>query len=63
VVTSGKVLRHTTSLALLEGRLEDNLSGTVSREKGGVQIMDGSDEGVYAWITTNYLLGKIGGPT
>ncbi|KAL4873689.1 hypothetical protein BDV12DRAFT_192133 [Aspergillus spectabilis] len=34
----------------------------VSRGKGGVQIMDGSDEGVYAWITTNYLLGKIGGP-
>jgi guanosine-diphosphatase len=34
----------------------------VSEEKGGVQIMDGSDEGVYAWITTNYLLGKIGGP-
>jgi len=24
--------------------------------------MDGKDEGVYAWITTNYLLGKIGGP-
>ncbi|EAL90545.1 hypothetical protein LV164_000962 [Aspergillus fumigatus] len=34
----------------------------VSKEKGGVEIMDGSDEGVYAWITTNYLLGKIGGP-
>lgn len=34
----------------------------VSREKGGVIIMDGKDEGVYAWITTNYLLGKIGGP-
>ncbi|KAJ5752970.1 guanosine-diphosphatase [Penicillium odoratum] len=34
----------------------------VSRDKGGVQIMDGKDEGVYAWITTNYLLGKIGGP-
>ena len=34
----------------------------VSKEKGGIQIMDGSDEGVYAWITTNYLLGKIGGP-
>ncbi|KAJ5883653.1 guanosine-diphosphatase [Penicillium subrubescens] len=34
----------------------------VAREKGGVEIMDGSDEGVYAWITTNYLLGKIGGP-
>jgi guanosine-diphosphatase len=34
----------------------------VSKEKNGVAIMDGSDEGVYAWITTNYLLGKIGGP-
>ncbi|KAL7276116.1 Guanosine-diphosphatase [Rhizina undulata] len=26
----------------------------------GVSIMDGKDEGVYAWITTNYLLSKIG---
>lgn len=26
----------------------------------GVSIMDGSDEGVYAWITANYLLGNIG---
>lgn len=34
----------------------------VSQEEGGVQVMDGKDEGVYAWITTNYLLGKIGGP-
>jgi len=34
----------------------------VSDEQGGVQVMDGKDEGVYAWITTNYLLGKIGGP-
>ena len=34
----------------------------VSKEKEGVVIMDGKDEGVYAWITTNYLLGKIGGP-
>lgn len=34
----------------------------VSQEKGGVEIMDGKDEGVYAWITTNYLLGKIGTP-
>jgi len=30
-------------------------------KKDGVIIMDGKDEGVYAWITTNYLLGKIGG--
>ena len=34
----------------------------VSAEKHGVEVMDGVDEGVYAWITTNYLLGKIGGP-
>ncbi|WPG99820.1 putative guanosine-diphosphatase [Acrodontium crateriforme] len=34
----------------------------VGEEHGGVQVMDGKDEGVYAWITTNYLLGKIGGP-
>ncbi|KAF2103932.1 nucleoside phosphatase GDA1/CD39 [Rhizodiscina lignyota] len=34
----------------------------VSADKGGVEVMEGTDEGVYAWITTNYLLGKIGGP-
>ncbi|KYK61620.1 guanosine diphosphatase [Drechmeria coniospora] len=34
----------------------------VAEEQNGVAVMDGSDEGVYAWITTNYLLGKIGGP-
>lgn len=26
----------------------------------GISIMDGKDEGVFAWITTNYLLGNIG---
>ncbi|KAH6680377.1 guanosine-diphosphatase-like protein [Halenospora varia] len=34
----------------------------ISKEENGVAIMDGSDEGVYAWITTNFLLGNIGGP-
>lgn len=33
----------------------------VSERNHGVEIMEGRDEGVYAWITTNYLLGKIGG--
>lgn len=27
-----------------------------------VEIMTGEDEGVFAWITANYLLGRIGGP-
>jgi guanosine-diphosphatase len=34
----------------------------VSKENDGVIVMDGRDEGVYAWITINYLLGKLGGP-
>lgn len=34
----------------------------VSEEEKGVAVMDGSDEGVYSWITINYLLGHIGGP-
>ncbi|ORY03240.1 nucleoside phosphatase family-domain-containing protein [Clohesyomyces aquaticus] len=34
----------------------------VAQDKGGVEVMKGEDEGVYAWITANYLLGKIGGP-
>ncbi|THH32440.1 hypothetical protein EUX98_g1781 [Antrodiella citrinella] len=29
------------------------------KDKDGVVIMDGSDEGVYAWITANYLLKTI----
>ncbi|KAG9235882.1 guanosine-diphosphatase-like protein [Amylocarpus encephaloides] len=34
----------------------------ISKEENGVAIMDGMDEGVYAWITTNFLLGNIGSP-
>lgn len=34
----------------------------VADEKGGVEVMPGEMEGVYAWITTNYLLGNIGSP-
>ncbi|KAJ2403160.1 Guanosine-diphosphatase [Coemansia sp. RSA 2559] len=28
--------------------------------KAPVEIMDGKDEGIYAWITVNYLLGSLG---
>lgn len=29
--------------------------------EGGVSILDGKDEAVYAWITTNFLLGNLNG--
>ncbi|EPS39227.1 hypothetical protein H072_7013 [Dactylellina haptotyla CBS 200.50] len=48
-------------LAAVRTRLETKYPFPVV-EGNGVSVMDGSDEGVYAWITTNYLLGKIGGP-
>ncbi|KAF3760297.1 hypothetical protein M406DRAFT_52967 [Cryphonectria parasitica EP155] len=50
-------------LDAVRAHLEDKYPfPVVSAENDGVAIMDGSDEGVYAWITTNYLLGNIGGP-
>ncbi|WWD16163.1 hypothetical protein CI109_100588 [Kwoniella shandongensis] len=50
------------SVAILDevrNRLETNWDFSVGGEKS-VEIMDGKDEGVYAWITANYLLNKIG---
>jgi guanosine-diphosphatase len=50
-------------LAAVRRHLENDYPfPVVSPENEGVVVMDGSLEGVYAWITTNYLLGKIGGP-
>ncbi|KIW64776.1 hypothetical protein PV04_09686 [Phialophora macrospora] len=61
-----RLLGEEMSLKILEAvrtRLETQYPfAVVSREKHGVEIMKGEDEGVFAWITTNYLLGKIGGP-
>lgn len=66
-------VKATAGLRMLGTEMSDNILEAVrhrletvfpfpviSRERGGVEIMDGEDEGVYAWITTNYLLGKIG---
>ena len=51
------------TLAAVRKRLETQYPfPVVSEEQGGVEVMPGENEGVYAWITTNYLLGKIGGP-
>ena len=33
---------------------------SVSDRPGDISVMDGSDEGVYAWITVNYLLERVG---
>ncbi|KAK5038132.1 Guanosine-diphosphatase [Exophiala sideris] len=60
-----RLLSDELSLKILEAvqtRLETQFPfPVVSRDSGGVEIMKGEDEGVFAWITTNYLLGKIGG--
>lgn len=45
-------------LKAVEQRLENNYPFPVVQN--GVSIMEGKDEGVYAWITANYLLGNIG---
>ncbi|KFY38361.1 hypothetical protein V494_04389 [Pseudogymnoascus sp. VKM F-4513 (FW-928)] len=48
-------------LAAVRTRLETKYPfPVVSDKEGGVEVMEGTDEGVYAWITTNYLLDKIG---
>lgn len=50
-----------TILDAVRNRLENVYPfPVVSIQNKGVAIMDGEDEGVYAWITVNYLLGKIG---
>jgi guanosine-diphosphatase len=43
----------------VRNRLKDNFPFGVGDENS-VEIMDGKDEGVYAWITANYLAQKIG---
>ena len=48
-------------LAAVRRHLEDDFPfPVVSKERQGVAVMDGKDEGVFAWITLNYLLGTIG---
>ena len=45
-------------LSAVRQRIEDNYPFPIV-ENDGVVIMDGKDEGVYAWITANYLLDTI----
>ncbi|KAJ3214748.1 Guanosine-diphosphatase [Dinochytrium kinnereticum] len=46
-------------LAAVRNRLENKYKFQVISGDDGVGVMDGRDEGVYAWITVNYLLKRI----
>jgi guanosine-diphosphatase len=48
-------------LAAVHKRLSSEYPFPIHGGKNGVAIMDGAEEGVYAWVTANYLLGAIGG--
>lgn len=63
-------VKATAGLRLLGEQQSRDILGAVEKrihtkypfplpEKDGVIIMEGRDEGVYAWITTNYLLGSV----
>lgn len=40
--------------------IADGMNADGSKASKGVEIMEGKDEGVFAWITVNYLLNRIG---
>jgi guanosine-diphosphatase len=64
-------VQATAGLRMLKGDLGENILKAVENrllnyypfpifQKEGVAIMGGDKEGVFAWITVNYLLGNIG---
>ncbi|GMH32263.1 hypothetical protein BSKO_00097 [Bryopsis sp. KO-2023] len=62
-------LRATAGLRLLEGSQANDILDAVAtflKESpfkvvdSSVSILDGQDEGAYAWLTLNYLLGRLG---
>jgi guanosine-diphosphatase len=57
-----RLLGHDTAQAILDAvraRLRSKYPFPVSARASAVEIMDGRDEGVYAWLTANYLLGTL----
>jgi len=68
------IVRATAGLRMLPGEQSHSILNAVSRylhtnyafklsgADHDVTIMDGEDEGTYAWITINFLLNKIGKP-
>ncbi|XP_055083108.1 ectonucleoside triphosphate diphosphohydrolase 6 isoform X2 [Periophthalmus magnuspinnatus] len=65
-------LKATAGLRLLQGDQANRLLNQVRAEflaspflssDQSVSILDGSDEGISAWLTVNFLLGAVGGTT
>ncbi|RKP13343.1 nucleoside phosphatase GDA1/CD39 [Piptocephalis cylindrospora] len=50
---SGRILQAVRT------HLQDHYPFRVIPGQGGVEVMEGKDEGVFAWITVNYLLGHL----
>ncbi|QRV92747.1 guanosine-diphosphatase [Ceratobasidium sp. AG-Ba] len=61
-----RLLGHDVAQAILDAvrtRLQTRYPFPVSSRDSAVEIMDGRDEGVYAWLTANYLLGTLSSST
>ncbi|CAI5758269.1 unnamed protein product [Candida verbasci] len=54
-----RLLGETKSKAILE-EVRNHLDKNYPFPVEDISIMDGKDEGVFAWVTANYLLGNIG---
>ncbi|KAK4521247.1 Mitochondrial succinate-fumarate transporter [Mucor velutinosus] len=62
-------VKATAGLRMLGAEKSDRILASVRKyletypfpiaKDNGIEIMEGKDEGVYAWITVNYLLGKL----
>ncbi|KAG9076024.1 Guanosine-diphosphatase [Ceratobasidium sp. 370] len=61
-----RLLGHDVAQAILDAvrsRMKSHYPFPVSSRASAVEIMDGRDEGVYAWLTANYLLGTLSAST
>ncbi|CAO1632997.1 unnamed protein product [Sympodiomycopsis kandeliae] len=59
-----RMLKEEYPFPLADGKngLQELTGGHIDVQGKAVEIMEGKDEGVFAWITVNYLLGLIGPP-
>lgn len=59
-----RMLKEEYPFPLADGRgsVQEITTGHAVQDGKAVEVMEGKDEGVFAWITVNYLLGLIGPP-